>query len=221
MRSAGLKQMLRTIKREMAATAIMTGRVRLAPQVLAALAEVPRDEFVPESEKSFAFGDYPLPIGAGQTISQPFIVALMTDLLEVEPTHRVLEIGTGSGYQTAILSSLAHQVYSLEIVPALAQQAAERLRRLGYHNVQVETGDGHDGWPQQAPFDRIIVTAAAARVPRQLLSQLKSGGRMVIPLGQPDCQQELVLVTKGEIGDCHMREVLGVVFVPMTGGGQN
>ncbi len=210
--------MLQVIENEAALTGRLTGRFRFDPLVMQAMAGVPRDRFVPAAINDQAFDNNPLPIGEGQTISQPFIVALMTDLLDPQAGHRVLEIGTGSGYQAAILSRVVGQVYSLEIIPALAKRAAAGLRRLGYRNVEVKTADGHVGWPEQAPFDGILITAAATHLPKALLTQLKPGGRLVIPVGFPGQRQELMLVEKDPAGICHTQNILGVVFVPMTGG---
>ena len=184
------------------------------PRVLAALRKVRRHEFVPEALRASAYEDRPLPIGEGQTISQPFIVSIMSQLLELDGSERVLEIGTGSGYQAAVLSLLAREVYSIEIVEPLAQRAARDLARLGYANVTVKAGDGYRGWPEHAPFDAVIVTAAPDHVPQPLLDQLAIGGRMVIPVGS--WSQELILLTRDETGVREQR-VLGVRFVPMTG----
>ena len=183
-------------------------------RLLAVLAEVPRHLFVPESERPAAYGDYPLPIGAGQTISQPYIVALMTSLLDLKPGARVLEIGTGSGYQAAVLSRLAREVYSIEIVPELGERARKTLGELGYDNVQVRIGDGYRGWPEAAPFDAVLLTAAPTDVPQPLLDQLKTGGKMVLPIGR--WWQELVVLTKTPKGIVR-EEVAPVRFVPMTG----
>jgi protein-L-isoaspartate(D-aspartate) O-methyltransferase len=183
-------------------------------RVLAALRKVPRHLFVPPEEQGDAYNDYPLAIGHAQTISQPYVVAYMTEALELKPRDRVLEIGTGSGYQAAILAELAAEVYSIEIVEPLAMEAGARLRRLGYYNVQVRAGDGYRGWPEAAPFDGIIVTAAPGHIPQPLVDQLREGGRMVLPLGQWD--QELVRLRRGREGI--LREyLLPVRFVPMTG----
>jgi protein-L-isoaspartate(D-aspartate) O-methyltransferase len=184
------------------------------PAVLKALRETPRHLFVPEALRRSAYSDYPLPIGHGQTISQPYIVASMTDLLGVRRTDKVLEIGTGSGYQTAVLAQLGAKVYSMEIVEPLAKEAAARLKEMGYHNVEVRAGDGYRGWPEQAPFDRIIVTAAPPELPRALIQQLKNGGRMVAPVGRE--WQELVVVDKDLDGHVRQHTEYPVIFVPMV-----
>jgi protein-L-isoaspartate(D-aspartate) O-methyltransferase len=186
------------------------------PEVLRALRRVPRHLFVPPDLAAFAYRDHPLPIGAGQTISQPYIVAFMTELLDPQPHHRVLEIGTGSGYQAAVLAQLARTVYSIEIVRPLADQAAARLRSLGYRNIEVRCGDGYAGWPEQAPFDRIILTAAPLEVPPALLEQLKPGGRLVAPVGPSPRAQDLVVIDKSASGRLSRRSVLPVAFVPMV-----
>ena len=218
MRQAGIREMLRVIESEFAYAAPIIGRKALDERVMAAMEKVPRDEFVPAALKSAAFADNALPIGDGQTISQPFIVALMTDLLEPEEDDVVLEVGTGSGYQAAILSTLVKKVYSIEVLPDLAHKAAERLLRLGYANVETCTGNGYLGLPEHAPYDGIIVTAAASHLPPPLIEQLKPGGRLVIPIGLPYMHQELMLVKKDEEGETHTHSVLGVAFVPLTGG---
>ena len=186
-------------------------------RVLEAMSRVPRHEFVKEALKSAAYENRPLPIGWGQTISQPFIVALMTDLLQLQPGDRVLEVGTGSGYQAAILAELTPHVYSIEIIPALASESAERLKRLGYTQIATQLADGFHGWPDQAPFDAIIVTAAPTQVPPPLLEQLKPDGRLVIPVGGPFLTQYLLLMTKHPDGRLTTREILPVAFVPLTG----
>ncbi|HEV7517497.1 MAG TPA: protein-L-isoaspartate(D-aspartate) O-methyltransferase [Thermoanaerobaculia bacterium] len=186
--------------------------------VLAAMAEVPRHLFVPESERGEAYADHPLPIAAGQTISQPYIVALMTQLLGVGKHARVLEIGTGSGYHAAVLSRVVAAVYTMEIVPALGKEAVGTLARLGYDNVHVRIGDGYKGWPEEAPFDAILLTAAPPSIPEPLLAQLKPGGRMVLPVGK--VVQELLVLTKRSDGTFETRDVLPVRFVPMTGEAQ-
>ncbi|HYE36958.1 protein-L-isoaspartate(D-aspartate) O-methyltransferase [Methylocaldum sp.] len=206
--------MIASIEAEARATASYTGRSRFSPAVMSALAKVPRHLFVPHERQDEAYVNAPLSIGWGQTISEPYIVALMTDLLELDARSNVLEIGCGSGYQVAVLSLLARQVYSVEVVEELADAAREKLQRLGYPNVEVITGDGYHGCPEHAPFDGIIVTAAAPKVPPPLLDQLKPGGRMVIPVGLPFRDQELKLLTKGEDGIIDSRSVLPVAFVP-------
>ena len=185
-------------------------------EVLAAMRSVPRELFVPENVRSKAYEDNPLPIGFGQTISQPFIVGLMTELLDPKKNHRVLEIGTGSGYQAAILSRLVGELYSIEIVPELARSAAETLRNLGFGNVTVREGDGYRGWPEKAPFDRIILTAAPPEIPPVLVDQLRPGGRLVAPVGVK--AQNLVVVQKSADGKTSTRSVLSVRFVPMIKG---
>jgi protein-L-isoaspartate(D-aspartate) O-methyltransferase len=181
------------------------------------MASVPREEFVLPAYRHRAYDNTPLPIEAGQTISQPLIVALMTDLLETRPGDVILEVGTGSGYQAAVLAGLVEQVYGVEIVPELAAGAARVLARLGYDNVFVRQGDGYEGWPELAPFDGIIVTAAAPEIPPPLLEQLKPGGRLVIPVGTEYGEQDLLLVELGEDGEIRERSVLPVRFVPLTG----
>jgi protein-L-isoaspartate(D-aspartate) O-methyltransferase len=187
------------------------------PLVLEAMRAVPRHEFVPDQYRRRAYDNAPLPIGYGQTISQPYVVALMTELLEVGPEDRVLEVGTGSGYQAAVLARIVERVYTVEIIQPLARSAAGRLQRLGYGNVTVRHGDGYFGWEEHAPFDAIIVTAAAGHIPPPLLRQLKPGGRMCIPVGQPYFPQVLKLVRKSEQGEIRVRDVLPVRFVPLTG----
>ena len=185
-------------------------------QVLDAMGAVPRHKFVPAGDIHRAYGDFPIPIGFGQTISQPYIVALMTEMIEVQPEHRVLEVGTGSGYQAAILSHLVREVYTVEIITALVEQAQKRLKRLGYQNVRVKAGDGYYGWEEQAPFDRVIVTCAATLVPPPLLKQLGPGGVMCIPVGGQYRIQHLTLVKKSETGQITLRKMLPVRFVPLT-----
>ena len=190
----------------------------ISERVLSVMARVPRHRFVSESETYSAYYNQPLSIGYGQTISQPYIVALMTELLRLDGNDPVLEVGTGSGYQAAILAELAGKVYSIEIVAPLAEQAARLLRELGYANVEVKAGDGHAGWPEHAPYDAIIVTAAPDEIPQPLLDQLKPGGRMVIPVGDSWFAQELMLITKDPDGISHRKDILPVRFVPLTGG---
>lgn len=189
------------------------------PAVLKAMATVPRHAFVPEAMRDYAYVDGPLPIGYGQTISQPYVVAFMTEKLDPQPTDRVLEVGTGSGYQAAVLSGLVSEVYTIEIVAPLARRAETDLERLGYHNVKVRHGDGYQGWPEAAPFDAVIVTCAPDHVPQPLVDQLKEGGRMVIPVGGLDYQTLYLFRKKG--GTLERQAVLPVRFVPMTGPGGN
>lgn len=202
----------------MVATQIEARGVR-DPRVLAALRRVPRHEFVPQHLQAEAYEDGPLPIGAGQTISQPYIVALMTEAVDVQPGERVLDVGTGSGYQAAVLAELTPRVWSLEIVPELAQAARERLARLGYA-VDGRCGDGWAGWPEHAPFDAIVLAAAPEQVPPALLEQLAPGGRLCLPLGETGGAQELLLVTREADGSFSERRLGGVRFVPMTGAAQ-
>jgi protein-L-isoaspartate(D-aspartate) O-methyltransferase len=209
--------MIDDIEREVRLTSEMIGRNRLAAKVMSAMASTPRDKFIPKTQLEFAYNNGPLYIGCGQTISQPYIVALMTDLLQLEDDHVVLEIGTGSGYQAAILSQLCKQVYSIEYVPELAELARLRLQKLGYNNIETKTGNGYDGWPEHAPYDGIIVTAAATRIPEPLLEQLKPGGRMVIPIGEQYFHQELILLEKDEDGNIERKDILSVAFVPFQG----
>jgi protein-L-isoaspartate(D-aspartate) O-methyltransferase len=194
------------------------GRDISDPAVLAAMEQVPRHLFVPEGEREDAYADRPLPIGFGQTISQPYIVALMTELLDLEPGDRVLEIGTGSGYQAAVLSRIAKEVYTIEIVKPLGERARRTLGRLGYDNVHVRIGDGYKGWRERAPFDAILVTAAPPTVPEPLLKQLKTGGKLVLPVGR--VIQNLYVFTRRADGGFDKKEVLPVLFVPMTGEAQ-
>lgn len=212
---AAVKQMIDTIESEVHYTRSLIGRDALAPRVIAAMSAVPREQFVPSELRAFAHDNGPLPIGHGQTISQPYIVALMTDLLELEPEHVVLEVGTGSGYQTAVLAELATRVYTIEVIRELGEASAERLRALGYSNIEYHIGNGYAGWPEHAPYDGIIVTAAAAHIPPALVEQLRPGGRLVIPVGLPYMHQELMLMEKDAGGGIHSRDILGVAFVPL------
>jgi protein-L-isoaspartate(D-aspartate) O-methyltransferase len=193
------------------------GKPAFDDRVMAVMARVPRHEFVPAGQVASAYRNRPLPIGHGQTISQPYIVALMTDLARVEADHKVLEVGTGSGYQAAVMAHLAKAVYTIEIVEPLGLQAAQRLKTLGYGNVQVRLGDGYHGWPEHAPYDAILVTAAASHVPPPLVRQLKPGGRMVIPVGASFMVQQLMLVEKRLDGSISTRQIVPVSFVPLTG----
>ena len=209
------QDLLDTIKSEAKFTASDTGRKNFNPRVMNAMAEVIRENFVPSQYLPFAYDNGPLPIGYGQTISQPYIVALMTDLLDLTAESVVLEVGTGSGYQAAVLSRLAKQVYTIERVKELAESAGERLKELSYDNIEIRNRDGYIGWQEKAPFDGIIVTAAASHIPPALIEQLKPGGRMLIPIGLPHRYQELMLLTKDEDGTTHTESLLGVAFVPL------
>ena len=210
------------VARMAAETAFETGRERLDVRVLDAMGRVPRHRFVPGALAHKAYENRPLPIGHGQTISQPYIVALMTDLLRLRPGDRVLEIGTGSGYQAAMLAEILGRdhphVYSMEIISPLGQRAQATLRREGYGRVKVRLADGYHGWPEAAPFDAIVVTAAASHIPPPLVRQLKPGGRMVIPVGTQFFTQHLLLVAKDTKGGVTTRQILPVSFVPLTGG---
>jgi protein-L-isoaspartate(D-aspartate) O-methyltransferase len=204
------------IEGETAETAHLTGRATLSPRVLAALRQVPREAFVREADIAEAYDNAPLPIGHGQTISQPFIVAIMTELLDIEPDQSVLEIGTGSGYQAAILAALARKVWSVEFVPALAERARAALAGAGCANVEIRCGDGALGWPEHAPYDAIIVTAAAPSIPPALIAQLKPGGRLIAPVGCAFETQILTLVEKSGSGAIAQREIMPVAFVPLV-----
>ncbi len=208
--------MLSEIEQEVRHTCDLTGRQALSRRVIDALRQVPRHAFVPDELQDRAYVNRPQPIGYGQTISQPYIVALMTDLIDPEPEDVVLEIGTGSGYQAAILARLVAQVYSLEIVAALAEKAHQRLQSLACENVEIRVGDGHLGWPEHAPYDAMMVTAAARRIPPRLIEQLKPGGTLVIPVGEPVFGQQLQVVKKDHAGRLTVREVLPVIFVPFV-----
>ena len=186
------------------------------PKVLSAMQTVPRHCFVPQDLVPAAYADRPLPIGEGQTISQPYVVALMTEILQLEKGQRVLEIGTGSGYQAAVLAQITTHVYSIEIKQKLYEKAAKTLKTLGYNTIQLRHGDGYFGWPEAAPFDAIMITAAVDHIPPPLLKQLKEGGRLALPLGSPFSYQNLVLVTKQD-NDLIVKQITGVLFVPMTG----
>ncbi len=211
------QQLIDVIEQDVKETSLYLDKEALDPRIMIAMAKVQRHEFVPDDEKRFAYLNRPLPIGYGQTISQPYIVAIMTDLLKVSETSKVLEVGTGSGYQAAILAELVDRVFSIEIITPLSKQAHARLKRLGYTNIQVKQGDGYYGWEEHAPFDAIIVTAAASHVPPPLIKQLKPGGRMMIPVGSRFMIQELLLVTKQADGKVTTRQILPVRFVPLTG----
>lgn len=210
-----MERLLLEIDEDARRTAAYTGIERIDAPVLAALRATPRELFVLPRNRSLAYANHPLPIGHGQTISQPFIVAVMTQLLAVAPHHSVLEVGTGSGYQAAVLARLAQAVYTIEIVPALAASASDRLTALGYDNVFVREGNGWQGWPERAPFDSIVVTAVAEKIPPALIAQLAPNGRLVMPLGPEDGFQELAIYDKR---DQRLRRLFPVRFVPLTGG---
>jgi len=212
-----LERMLNDIKMEVELTRHLIGKNALDARVMAVMKQVPRHKFLPADFRYLAYNNGPVPIGSGQTISQPYIVALMSDLLATKPSDVVLEIGTGSGYQAAILSKLVAQVYSIEIIEDLALKASHRLQKLGYDNVAVRNDNGYFGWQEHAPFDGIIVTAAAPTIPQPLIDQLKVGARLVIPVGLPYAYQELMVVEKKANGDIDTQDILGVSFVPLTG----
>ena len=212
------QRMIAAIEADVRATASYINKKSFNMHVMQAMVTVPRHEFVHERMRSVAYENRPLPIGYGQTISQPYIVALMTDLLQPQPEHRVLEIGTGSGYQAAVLSELVAHVYSIEIIEKLGKSSAQRLSQLGYDNIETRIADGYMGWSEHAPFDGIIVTAAISHIPPPLVQQLEKGGRMVIPVGTRFQTQYLTLVEKDMQGTVTTRQVLPVIFVPFTGG---
>ncbi len=214
---AARARLIAEVEREVKSTRDYLGTDRLDPAVIQALGTVPRHRFVPSGLWAQAYANHPLPIGRGQTISQPYIVAIMSQLLGVDPGDRVFELGTGSGYQAAVLAAMGVEVYSVEIVPELAEQAAATLAELGYDKVRVRAGDGYAGWPEAAPFDGIIVTAAGPEIPPALAAQLAVGGRMLIPLGAEHEVQTLTVVTKQADGSLRTREALPVRFVPITG----
>jgi protein-L-isoaspartate(D-aspartate) O-methyltransferase len=209
------RRLIAEIEEEARETQFWTGRARYSERVMTALETVPRHEFVLPEDQPYAYVNRPRGIGHGQTISQPYIVALMTDLLDLEPTHRVLEIGTGCGYQAAVLAELAGRVFTVETFEELALTASARLARLGYGNVEVRHGEGYEGWPEEAPFDAVIVTAAPSAVPPTLLDQLAPGGRMVVPVGEPGATQILTLCRKDAEGHIDRDGLLPVSFVPM------
>jgi protein-L-isoaspartate(D-aspartate) O-methyltransferase len=217
--AAAREQMVETIIDLAKGDAAPLGSEGIDPPVLSVMRQVPRHEFVPDESRDEAYENRPLPIGYGQTISQPYVVALMTDLLDPGKDDDVLEIGTGSGYQAAVLSPLVRHVYTIEIVEPLVERAAARLIALGYGNVSTRQGDGYHGWPEHGPYDGIVVTAAASHIPPPLVSQLKPGGRMVIPVGPPFMTQNLMLVTKDGNGKVRTEVLLPVSFVPLTGAG--
>ena len=210
-------QLVDLIEEDVRETSAWLKRSQLNPRVLDAMLSVPRHEFVPPDQRRKAYQNRPLPIGHGQTISQPYIVAIMTDLLDLEPGQSVLEIGTGSGYQAAVLAALDMRVFSIEIIEPLALEGRQRLRRLGYDSIRLKTGDGYYGWAEHAPFDAIIVTAAAGHIPPPLVRQLRVGGRMIIPVGSRFSTQELILITRISEDEITTRQVLPVRFVPLTG----
>jgi len=212
------QQLIADIEDDVRATAKYINKKSFDKRVMKAMGTVPRHEFVPPKQRSSAYENRPLPIGYGQTISQPYIVALMTDLLQTQPDQRVLEIGTGSGYQAAVLSPLVARVYSIEIIEELGESSTRLLKQLGYDNVKTRIADGYDGWSEHAPFDGIIVTAAISHIPPPLVKQLKKGGRMIIPVGTRFQTQYLTLVEKDMQGNVTTRQVLPVAFVPFTGG---
>ncbi|MGB5717193.1 MAG: protein-L-isoaspartate(D-aspartate) O-methyltransferase [Gammaproteobacteria bacterium] len=209
--------LIEEIRQDVRDTSLYLDKEALDPRVMAAIGKVPRHEFVPANVRHKAYINRPLPIGHGQTISQPYIVALMSDLIKPQAGDQVLELGTGSGYQAAILAELTARVYSIEIIEALGTEAHERLSRLGYDNVTLRIGDGYYGWQEHAPFDAIVVTAAASHVPPPLVAQLKPGGRMVIPVGSRFLTQQLLLIEKQADGEVITRQILPVKFVPLTG----
>lgn len=211
------RQMLEEIASEAYCVSDCLGKFNLDAEVMAAMAQVPRHQFVPDDLRDHAYLNQPLPIGYDKTISQPFIVALMTDLLQIRPGDTVLEIGTGLGYQTAVLSRLARQVYSVERIEGLACQARNRLAKLGYDNIEIRLGDGHHGWQEHAPYDKVIVTAAPHAIPPALIEQLKPGGRMVLPVGHFYSQQ-LLLLTKDRTGRTETQAILPVIFSALEAG---
>jgi len=212
------KHMVQEIEQDVRETSNFINKKKLDPRVMSVMGKVERHRFVSPSEQSWAYANRPLPIGHGQTISQPYIVALMTDLVNVDPGDKVLEVGTGSGYQAAVLAAMGAEVFTIEIVAPLAKQAAKRLAELGYDQVKTRQGDGYYGWEAEAPFDAILVTAAAGQIPPPLIKQLKPGGVMVIPVGSRFMVQQLVLVKKDSGGALTTRQILPVRFVPFTGG---
>nr|WP_296807707.1 protein-L-isoaspartate(D-aspartate) O-methyltransferase [Thiocapsa sp.] len=215
--TAERQRLVEKIQAEVRMTAPELGFARLDPRVAEAMLRVPRHAFVPSAQRALAYANHPLPIGGGQTISQPYIVAIMSQLLDVGPGDRVFELGTGSGYQAAVLADMGVEVYSVEIVPELAERAVANLDAAGFPQVQVRAGDGWLGWPEAAPFDGIILTAAAPTIPDQLIAQLKPGGRLVMPIGETNGVQQLAIFDKAEDGSLRRRDLLPVRFVPVTG----
>jgi len=210
-----IEDMINEIENEVRYTYSFTGKKQLHGRVMKAMANIPRDLFVPENLRNLAFENGPLPIGHGQTISQPYIVALMTDILNPQPGHNVLEIGTGSGYQTAVLSMLCKKVYTVERIHALNEIAKKRFDDLGYDNIETCVGNGYNGWKEHAPYDRIIVSAAASHIPMALIKQLKPGGKLVLPVGHMSMYQELIVVNKDLNNKITTHSILGVSFVPL------
>ena len=210
------REMVEQIARHTQLAAREIGKAVLSDSVMQVMQSVPRHEFVPVELRAFAYSDCPLPIGYEKTISQPFIVALMTNFADIGPGDKVLEVGTGCGYQAAVLAELAQAVYTIEIMTPLGHEAAERLTRLGYANVTTKVGDGYQGWPEYAPFDAIVVTAAPREVPQPLIDQLKPGGKLVVPVGGQIAGQSLLVLEKAGDGTVRRREVLGVRFVPLV-----
>lgn len=208
--------MLKIIDAYAQASRDVTGLGKFGLRLMEVMAEMPRHEFVPEEIKDYAYADQPLPIGHEKTTSQPFIIALMLELLDIQPDDTVLEVGTGLGYQAGIMSRLASQVYTMEIIEELARDATERLERLSFHNVEVSLGNGYYGLPKHAPFDKIVVAAAPERVPPTLIEQLKPGGRMVVPLGRAGEEQQLVAISKELDNEVHMENKLAVAFAPLV-----
>jgi protein-L-isoaspartate(D-aspartate) O-methyltransferase len=214
---ADIEAMLHDIEAEANYACRMTGRSMLDDHVLDAMSRVPRQRFVRKNFRSHAYDNSPLPIGKGQTISQPFIVALMTDLVAPKRADKVLEVGTGSGYQTAVLAEMVNQLYTIEIIPKLAERSQRLLDRQGYTNINYRVGNGYFGWPEEAPFDAIMVTAAAEEIPQPLIDQLAPGGRLVLPVGKRHYTQDLILLQKDQSGQVHTSSLLPVTFVPLTG----
>ncbi|MCU7919471.1 MAG: protein-L-isoaspartate(D-aspartate) O-methyltransferase [Candidatus Thiodiazotropha sp. (ex Dulcina madagascariensis)] len=212
-----IEGMLNDIRAEANYVCRMTGRTSLDDHILTAMSRVPRQHFVSKTFRSHAYENSPLPIGRGQTISQPFIVALMTDLAAPKRSDRILEVGTGSGYQTAVLAELVDHLFTIEIIPELAEESRERLEKEGYSDISYAVGDGYYGWPDQAPFDAILVTAAAEEIPQPLIEQLAPGGRLVLPVGKRLFSQDLILLEKDQTGLVHASSLLPVTFVPLTG----
>ena len=210
-------QMIELIRDDVDRTSLYLDKEALEPNVLRVMSEIPRHRFVPSDLRNQAYENRPLPIGHGQTISQPYIVAIMTDLVAPKSTYRALEIGTGSGYQAAVLSQLVDRVFTMEVIEPLGKQATHRLAKLGYDNIEVDIADGYFGWESEAPFDVIVVTAAASHVPPPLIKQLKPGGRMIIPVGSRFMTQQLLLINKDLTEKITVRQILPVRFVPLTG----